>query len=216
MVPANLAHDHFVPQDEPAFAPGRSLAAVAVSIGTNAWNSVWFSGHFSVSIAAVRLQPIPWRAYLTGLVRAPLMFLSVVLVALPFDLIGLLPVRALPGEMPWAFDALGSVLMIYLVARTCLWAPLLVEGRRPFFECLKESWMTTRGAVTRLVLLGTILVIATLPIAFVEASLSNHWHVTLAVISAHFVMAVATVYTFAYPQPATGEAPVIESSSLEP
>ena len=209
-VPAAIVQARYVSEDEPFFGPGRSLLAAAVSIGSDAWGSVWFAGQLHASIAAVRGHPIQWRAFLTGLLQAPLLFLSFAAVAVPFELVSLLPITVQRGELFSAFDAVGLLLMMYLGARTCLWAPLLVDARVPFFQGLMESWVITSGAVTRLVLMAVIFSVATAPILFLEASFTNRVHVFAAIVSALYAMAVAAIYTFVYPEPVT------PSSSLEP
>lgn len=215
-VPGTIVYDRFVPEDEPVFGPGRSLVAAVASFGSAAWGSVWYAGQQSAALAALRSQPIQWRAFIHGLRRAPVLFLSAALFTVPFELASLLPLEVSRSDGFSVADGVGMLLMAYVSARTCLWVPILVDTRRPLFEGLKESWVMTRGAVIKLVLLACILITATLPIAWVELAFANYWHAFLAVISAHYVMVVATLYTFVYPQPASGDTPVTESSNREP
>jgi hypothetical protein len=215
-VPGTIVYDRFVSEDEPVFGPGRSLAAVVASFGLAAWGSVWYAGQQSAALAALRGQPIEWRPFIHGLRRAPVLFLSAALFTVPFELASLLPLEVSRSDGFSVTDVVGMLLMAYVSARTCLWVPILVDTRQPFFEALKESWVMTRGAVIRLVLLACILITATLPIALVEVSFVNYWHASMAVISAHYVMAATTLYVFVYPQQASGNTPITVSSNREP
>jgi hypothetical protein len=87
------------------------------------------------------------------------------------------------------------VLASYLGARTCLWAPLLVDARRPFWPALAESWELTRGSVAKLVALALILIVPLAPIGIVELAMTEYWHASAALLVALYVLAVAAVYS---------------------
>src|SRR5262245_33140634 len=83
MVPAHLLEKLVVVDDEAAFGPGRSLRHIAVDWAGYAWESVPLAGQLSAAIAAVRGQPIQWRAFVAGIARAPTLFLTSAFVLAP-------------------------------------------------------------------------------------------------------------------------------------
>ena len=118
------------------------------------------------------------------------------------------------GEFFSLLDAICLPLYLYLGARTCLWTPILVDARRPFWDGAMESWVLTWGSVSKLLVVAGILVTVMLPFVVVEAAFSDHFHVGIAMLTALFVLALAAYYTLVYPPAAIDG--VSASSNREP
>ena len=211
-VPAELAYTAIVPDSEPLFGPGRSPQGIAMSYATAAWESVWAAGQLGAAIDALRGEPIAWRKYLRGVRLAPVLFLAGVVVSLPFDLLSFAPYEALAIDS--AVVEFGGVLLVaYVAARTSLWWPLLLERHCAFWEGLTTSWRVMWGWVLKLLLLTLIVTAPALPIVVAEVVLSDTTFVLVAWLSAAFMLALAEVYTLAYPVAASSERSLPEAAS---
>jgi len=193
-VPATIAYDLLVPADEPIFGPGRSFRSIALSWARSAWSCVWAAGQLGAALAVMRDQPLQWRRFLTGLTQAPLIFAAYLTMTLPFDASVFLPM-SVSGASAGVLEALGFALMAFLFARTALWAPLIVDARRPLWESLALSVAATRGHVSKIVAVGFILTACMVPLMVVDGVLfGEQLHLFGAVFGALYSLTVARLY----------------------
>jgi hypothetical protein len=197
MIPATIAQAALIPEDAPVFGPGRSLQEMIVSYVGSAWSCVWFAGQLSAAIDLVQDRAIRWRAFITGLAKAPALLLTGIVVLLPLDLLAFLPssqdsIASLAAEM------VGGAVALYLLSRTALWAPLVVDSRESLRRSFIVSWTATRGHSLKLIALGLVLGSVALPIFVIEAALSvEHFHVTVSALGTLYVLALAQLYSLA-------------------
>jgi hypothetical protein len=192
-VPATIAQDLLVGEAE-SLPGARSFRAVAVSIAGSAWNTVWFGGQMSAAIDAANDQPIDWRRFSKGLAKAPVLFATVLVVSIPYELANFAPVAPDSTQADLAFAIVFAV-SIWLFARTALWAPLIVDAKQRFGESFVTSWELTRGSAWRFFGLGLTLFCIGLPLLIVDVIfLNEQFHLSGALMGALYALAVAEVY----------------------
>lgn len=197
LIPATITQAKLIPADAPIFGPGRTMHATAVSWVFSAWNTVAFPGQLLAAIAIVQGRSFRWWAFFTNLHKVPALFLSATIALLPLELLDLLPVTP-DGTVSHVATVVAVVLAIFLMARTSLFAPLLVDSRHSLRSCLALSWVSTRGHSLRLVGLGLILGALALPVFIVELLLSAKFmHATTGTLCAFYALAVAQLYASA-------------------
>ena len=193
MVPATIVQDRLVTEEE-GMTGSRSFRAVAVSIGGYVWSTIWFAGQLSAALHAVRDRPIEWRRFLTGLSQVPVLFVTSMIVSIPMELLTFAPV------VPDSSESYVVMLIVlgascWLFARTALWAPFIVDARRPLWESLAASWVLTRGSAWRFFGLGLTLVCIALPLFVVEGVFAGEqFHASIAVIGFFYSLSVAQIY----------------------
>jgi hypothetical protein len=203
MVPATIVEERLVPAEDPTFGLGASPRTIAVSWAAYVWSSISGAAQLSAAIDVVRGQRVQWRKFATSVARAPLLFLTTAVVALPFEVSGLAPFPPDGGKMGLVIF-FAFVMVIYAMIRTLLWAPLIVNTRRPLWESLTTSLAWTRGRFWKLfaVVLGATCF--GIPVFAVEVLVFGKlWHFSTAAMGALYALAVAQVYADTVSQ--TGE-----------
>jgi hypothetical protein len=192
-VPATIAQDVLVGEDE-SLPGAHSFRAIAVDTVCWAWNSVWFAGQLSVAIDVVNGRPIDWRRFSKGLANAPILFATTLAVSIPYGLANFAPVAPDSAEADAVFWIVIAF-TIWLLARTALWAPLIVDAKQRFGESFATSWTLTRGSAWRFFGLGLTLFCVGLPLLVVDVLyLREQFHLSGALVGALYALAVAEVY----------------------
>jgi hypothetical protein len=204
MIPASMVQATLVPRAPPMFGPGRSLQVILISWALGAWNCVWYAGQLSSAIDVARGSPIRWRQFVTGLAQAPRVVVTALVATLPLELSELLPIPP-DGAIPYAASAVACVLTIFLLARTALWAPLIVDARYSLWRSLVASWSATHGSVTKLIVLGVVLTSLSLPVFVLEAVFSSKYFLFFTgTLGALYVLATAQLYAAFVSDPEQG------------
>jgi hypothetical protein len=205
--PAIVLQGELVPADTPLFGPGRSVRTIAISWMISAWTCIWFAGQISAAVDLARGDAIRWRAFVTGVRKAPVLFLAGTVGLAPLELLNLLPLVP-DGLAAGVARVAASGVTIFVVARTILWAPLIVESTQPFWVGLATSWTATRGHFLRLVALAIVLTTLVLPLFIVEAVLSSeHFQGTVGLIGAIYLVALGRLYVLSDVAHAGAQAP---------
>jgi hypothetical protein len=197
MVPATLAQEKLVSQNPHVVGLTGSLREMAVSYAVLAWSCIGFGGQLAAAISAVRGRPIRWRPFLAGTTKAPGLFLAGLVALLPVNLLQLLPRD--PHERPAGIlETVAVGAAIFLLARTAMWTPLLVDRRLTLLQGLRASWFATRGKSLRIVGVG----VATSPliiVAFVTDTVlfGQPYHLAFGIMGALYALALAQLYLVA-------------------
>lgn len=199
-IPAQWLRARLVP-DEWAELGGEPALYVALSsLCVQAWDMICFPG---AQLAALRLaagERIRWREFIEGLRKLPVLLLLSAIVAVPFELIGLLPLPSIAIQVIFIVASLG--LAIFWL-RTLTWTSLLLLTRWSFWQAFELSWATTRGHSWRLIALFVVLLHVAFPLILVDViNAPRDLPLGMSAFGALMMLAAAQVYVST---PTTGE-----------
>jgi hypothetical protein len=188
--PASMFQAALIPEDTPLFGPGRSLKTVVVSWLVSAWGCVWYAGQISAALALARREDVRWYAFLTGVRKAPALFVAGLVTLAPLEALQILPLPT-EGTANTLATIVAGALTALVFARTISWSLLVVASSHSLWTGLVASWSATRGHALKLIALGMILFAMVLPLVVVEAALSSeHFHASASLISALYLLAL--------------------------
>lgn len=194
MAPASMLQSRFVPDEATTFGPGRTLATAAISWLYSAWGCVWYAGQISAAIALARGDTVSLRAFLTGVRKAPALFLTGLVVLLPLELAGFLPLDP-DGAAATLVTIAATGLSVFLFARTALWQAFVVTSSQSLGKGLAASWRASRGRVLKLAALGLAAFALAFPLVLIESALeSENYHATTSMWNVLFALLLGQLY----------------------
>jgi hypothetical protein len=190
-LPGDMVRWRVVPDDVP-YDYRRSLLQILVPWATAAWACVASPGQQLVALKATADAPAGPGDFVTGLRHAPAFFALGALLALPLELVSLLP---LSEDVSGALMGLMFIPIAVLVTRTWLVAPRLVDARCSLLEGLAFSWGATRGRAAKAFGLLLVSALLTLPLLATEMALGfRNYLITWALLGLLWTLAAAEVY----------------------
>lgn len=192
-VPADVAYDWLIPEESRSGGAVPVLLDIAMLFATSAWGCLLWGGQLLIAIDVARGKPVRFQRFLVGLRYAPRLLVTMVAFG---------PIVALiyvPSGERSAWVALSIVLVAVigtavLVARTLVWAPMIVDSGRSVLDSLWASWQATSHRTWMVIRLGAIMLVAALPLVLVEATVSDEYFVTTGLCGAIFTLAAAHSY----------------------
>lgn len=207
MAPANLLQSRFVPQDATTFGPGRTFETAAISWLCSAWSCIWYAGQISAAIALARGDVVRWRPFVTGVRKAPALFLAGLIMVLPLDLAGFLPL-APDGAAATLTVIAAAGLTVFLFARSALSQAFIVASSHSLGRALAASWSASHGQVLKLGVIGIAAFTSGWPLMLVEGLLgSQNFHATSSMWNALFSLSLGHLYLLTHESQAQERGP---------
>jgi hypothetical protein len=200
-VPADILNDWLTPEGARASGAVPLWLDLMLLAACTLWTCVLLGGQTQIAVDVVRGSPVRWSRFREAAPHG----LRIAVTSLPFVL-PLGAVLALPeGDWlgVWGFPLLMVVagLVVTLMARTVLWAPLVIDGRRSVRGGLMLSWAATRAQTWRIVRLGLALGVPLLPLFVLETVFLGESWVACGLLGGLYTLANAHLYVLMPAEP---------------
>ena len=215
-VPADLAYDQVIPDESRTSGTAPPLLDAVMLSAVIVWSCMLYGGQLLIAIDAVRRERVSWRRFRDGLPQTARLAVTSLPFFLPWAVLMHFP------EGPWLdvlalpLIAVTIVIVVILVARTIIWAPLLVDSTLSVSQALAASWAATRGLVWAIVRLGVLLCALVIPVGVAESAVHDEFDLTFGVLGALYILAVAELYAHTLPRPPTPSNVATEEVSEAP
>jgi hypothetical protein len=203
-VPADVLNDWLIPEGAHASGSVPLWLDLMLLAACTLWACVLLGGQMQIAVDVVRGSDVRWSRFREGAPQG----LRIAVTSLPF-MLPLGAVLVLPeGEWldVWALPLLmgAALLAVTLTARTVLWAPLVVDARRPVRGALMISWAATRAQTWRIVRLGLAFGVPLLPLFVVETVVLGESWVACGLLGGLCTLASAHLYVLIPAEPVVG------------
>jgi hypothetical protein len=197
-VPVELLERRLVPPETPVSGPDRPLLQFVLSWLVVAWNNVCFPGQLQAALNAAAGRPIRLGDFVSGLRKVPQMVAMAVLLGVPLEVASFLPFAPEATESGLALGVAGLI-SIFLAVRLVFWPPLLMQPGARFWGSLSASWQMTSGRSWRLLGIGAVVVLLSVPVYVIESALLTFDGLvaSFSVLGALFTLATAQAYVLA-------------------